>query len=137
MKQILLIAFVMIINIKTYAIKVHGTATSTKGCKVVVDGDINLLTNQFTGTATVSGPNPPCFNGTMTFSKAAKVNSAVVKFKDKSNALITSIAFNSANLANAGITKTLSEKIVSENLIKIFNSQIKRDIVKQKEVSKK
>jgi hypothetical protein len=130
MKNIFLVIIILFCCNKSFALHIEGTQTSKEGCKVTVSGDVNILTGHFTGTSTVSGPNPPCVNGTMTFTLASGkptkgTNKAVFKFMSKSNSTIINIEFTSSDPKNADIVKTISEKNVIQGLIKTFNAQIR------------
>lgn len=44
------------------------TFTSLQGCKIHIEGTANCAThNNFSGTVTFSGPQPPCVNGNFVF----------------------------------------------------------------------
>lgn len=91
----------------------------------MIDGDVSIFTGVFTGTTKISGPNPPCVNGTLNWSLMALENNVTIKFNNKSKSKVTNITFNSTNPNNLSMIKILSEKKVLQEIIKNFNKEIK------------
>lgn len=98
----------------------------------MIDGDVSIFTGVFTGTTKISGPNPPCVNGTLNWSLMALENNVTIKFNNKSKSKVTNITFNSTNPNNLSMIKILSEKKVLQEIIKNFNKEIKTEKAKTK-----